>query len=84
MAVVAPVYAAGEQPIEGFDRDTYAEALRAHGHRNVQTIDGEAGLAAAVAPFAKPAGVIVCLGAGSITHWAHGLQAALEKLEGQA
>ena len=59
-----------KQPIEGIDRDTYAEALRAHGHRNVQTIDGEADLAAAVAPVAKPGGAIVCLGAGSITHWA--------------
>jgi UDP-N-acetylmuramate--alanine ligase len=83
-AVIAPVYPAGEQPIAGFDRDSFAEALRAHGHRNVQTIDGEAALAAAVAPFAKPGGAIVCLGAGSITHWAHGLQAALEKLEGRA
>jgi UDP-N-acetylmuramate--alanine ligase len=83
-AVVAPVYPAGEPPIEGIDRDSYAEALRAHGHRNVQTIDGEADLAAAVAPHAKPGGAIVCLGAGSITHWAHGLQAALEKLEGKA
>ena len=35
VAIIAPVYAAGEQPIEGINRDTYAEALRAHGHRNV-------------------------------------------------
>ena len=51
VAVIAPVYAAGEQPIEGINRDTYAEALRAHGHRNVITIDGEDDLAAAVAPY---------------------------------
>ena len=84
VAVIAPVYPAGEASIEGFNRDSYAEALRAHGHRNVQIIDGEADLAAAVAPHAKPGGAIVLLGAGSITHWAHGLQAALEKLEGKA
>ena len=77
VAVIAPVYAAGEAPIPGIDRDSYAEALRAHGHRNVITIDGEADLAAAIAPFLKPGGVIVALGAGSITHWAHNLQAAL-------
>src|SRR5579885_2931238 len=41
VAVIAPVYAAGEAPIEGISRDTYAEALRAHGHRNVITIEGE-------------------------------------------
>ena len=83
MAVIAPVYPAGEQPIEGFNRDSFAEALRAHGHRNVQTIDGEADLAALVAPHAKPGGAIVCLGAGSITGWAARLQAALEKLGGR-
>jgi UDP-N-acetylmuramate--alanine ligase len=77
VAVIAPVYAAGEQPIEGISRDSYAEALRAHGHRNVITIDGEGDLAAAIAPFLKPGGVIVALGAGSITHWAHNLEAAL-------
>jgi len=84
VAIIAPVYPAGEQPIEGVNRDTFVEALRAHGHRNVLTIDGEADLAAAVAPHAKPGGAIVCLGAGSITQWANGLQAALEKLEGKA
>ncbi len=45
VAIIAPVYAAGEQPIEGINRDSYVEALRAHGHRNVITIDGEDDLA---------------------------------------
>ena len=77
VAVIAPVYAAGEQPIEGINRDSFAEALRAHGHRHVLVIDGEADLAATLAPHARPGGVIVCLGAGSITAWAAGLEAAL-------
>ena len=59
VAIIAPVYAAGEQPIEGINRDTYAEALRAHGHRNVITIEGEDDLAAAVAPYLKPGGAMV-------------------------
>jgi len=80
IAVVAPVYAAGEKPIEGFDRDSYADALRAHGHRHVLTIDGEADLASVIAPHIKPGGAVVCLGAGSISAWAHKLQAALEAL----
>jgi UDP-N-acetylmuramate--alanine ligase len=83
MALIAPVYAAGEQPVEGINRDTFAEALRAHGHRNVATIEGEADLAQAVAPHLKPGGAVVCLGAGSISGWANRLQGALEKLEGQ-
>ncbi len=80
VAVVAPVYAAGEKPIDGIDRDTYAEALRAHGHRQVVTIDGEADLAATVAPFLKPGGAVVGLGAGSISGWMHHLQKKLEAL----
>ncbi|HTO41102.1 MAG TPA: UDP-N-acetylmuramate--L-alanine ligase [Rhizomicrobium sp.] len=83
VAVIAPVYAAGELPIENFNRDSYAEALRMHGHRNVMTIDGEADLAAVVAPFAKPGAAIVLLGAGSITGWAHNLETALKAGEGK-
>ena len=78
VAVIAPVYAAGEQPIDGITRDTYAEALRAHGHRNVLTIDGEADLAAVVKPYLKPGAAIVGTGAGSITGWMHNLQKKLE------
>ncbi len=84
VALVAPVYAAGEQPIEGISRDSFAEALRAHGHRNVHTIDGESDIPALVAPHVKQGGAVVLLGAGSITVWAAGLQAALEKLGGKA
>jgi len=84
VAIIAPVYAAGEQPVEGINRDSFADALRAHGHRNVHVIDGEADLAAAVAGHVKPGGAVVCLGAGSITAWAAKLQAALEKLEAGA
>jgi len=80
VAVIAPVYPAGEAPIEGINRDSYAEALRAHGHRNVITIEGEEDLAAAVAPYAKPGAVIIGTGAGSITGWINNLQKKLEEL----
>jgi UDP-N-acetylmuramate--alanine ligase len=80
-AIIAPVYAAGEAPIAGFDRDTYADALRRSGHRNVLVIEGEADLARTVAPLMKPGGVVVCLGAGSITQWAANLETALLALE---
>ena len=80
VAIIAPVYAAGEAPIEGINRDTYAEALRAHGHRNVLVIEGENDLAAAVKPYARPGAAIIGTGAGSITGWMHGLQKKLEGL----
>ncbi len=83
VAVIAPVYAAGEAPIADFDRDAFAEALRAHGHKHVLTIDGEADLAKTVAPLVAAGGAIVCLGAGSISAWANALPAALEKIGGK-
>jgi len=81
VAIIAPVYPAGEQPIEGIDRDTFADALRSHGHRNVMVIDDGNDVATTVAPLAKKSGAIVMLGAGSTSQWAHALQA---QLEGQA
>jgi UDP-N-acetylmuramate--alanine ligase len=78
VAVIAPVYAAGEREIEGINRDTYAEALRAHGHRNVLVINGEDDLAATVKPFLKPGAAVIGTGAGSITAWMANLQKKLE------
>ena len=80
VAIIAPVYAAGEAPIDGINRDTYADALRAHGHRNVITIDGEDDLVEAVRPYLKPGAAIVGTGAGSITGWMNALPKKLEGL----
>ena len=84
VAIIAPVYAAGEQPIEGINRDSYVEALRSHGHRNVLAIEGESDLPAVLAPLLKPGGVVVMLGAGSISGWAHNLEQALKAQERKA
>jgi UDP-N-acetylmuramate--alanine ligase len=58
--------------------------LRAHGHRSVFVIDGADDLPAMIADLAKPGGAIVCLGAGSITQWAAGLETALIEREARA
>jgi UDP-N-acetylmuramate--alanine ligase len=86
IAIVAPVYAAGEAPIEGINRDTYAEALRGHGHRDVRVVEGEADLATMLSGLENElaGGAVVFLGAGSITQWAHNIEAALKAKEGQA
>ena len=70
---VAPVYPAGEEPIEGVDASALAEGLRAHGHRMVKTVDSPADLAANLRDLAAEGDVVVCMGAGDITKWATGL-----------
>ncbi|MEO7504582.1 MAG: UDP-N-acetylmuramate--L-alanine ligase [Sphingomicrobium sp.] len=76
---VAPVYAAGEQPIEGVDAAALAEGLRTRGHRMVKTVDSPADLAAALRDIAAEGDMIVCMGAGDITKWAAGLGDGIAK-----
>jgi UDP-N-acetylmuramate--alanine ligase len=75
--VLAPVYPAGEAPIEGVSHEALAEALKRAGHRQVLTVSGEAGLASALAPLVGPGDQLICLGAGDITKWAAALPARL-------
>jgi len=70
---VAPVYAAGEQPIEGIDSAALAEGLRAHGHRMVRTVTDQADLGLALRDLAASGDLVICMGAGDITKWAASL-----------
>ena len=78
--IVAPVYAAGEAPIEGADRDHLVQGLRARGHRSVMPLEGPEALAAMVGKLARPGDYVICLGAGTITQWAYALPEELAKL----
>ncbi|WP_373089485.1 UDP-N-acetylmuramate--L-alanine ligase [Sneathiella sp.] len=80
MVVVADIYAAGEQPIPGIDRESFVEGLRARGHRKVLSLSGPEHLAPLIRANAKPGDVVVCLGAGSISAWANALPGELKAL----
>jgi UDP-N-acetylmuramate--alanine ligase len=73
IALVTPVYSAGEVPIPGIDRDELASGLRRHGHPKVLTVDGEEGLVETVAALAQAGDLVVGLGAGTITDWINAL-----------
>ncbi len=77
MVYVAPVYAAGETPIEGVDAQALVAGLKARGHRAAHTIAGPDALADALAPVVESGDMVVCLGAGDITRWAAGLSDAV-------
>jgi len=79
--IVADVYAAGEQPIPGVDRDALVDGLRARGHRSVVPLPGPEHLAEMVHAIARPGDFVVCLGAGSITNWAQALPGELAALQ---
>ena len=73
----APVYPAGEQPIDGVDSAALVAGAKARGHRSAHLIAGPAELARDLAATVRPGDMVVCLGAGDITRWAAGLAGAI-------
>ncbi len=78
--IVADVYAAGETPIAGIDKEHLVDGLRSGGHRDARRLMAADDLAAMIAELAAPGDMIICLGAGSITAWAQALPEALAAL----
>ncbi|MBK8161121.1 MAG: UDP-N-acetylmuramate--L-alanine ligase [Rhodospirillaceae bacterium] len=78
--IIADVYAAGETPIEGINGAALVQGLRERGHRHVEHLVDPKDLAAMVAPLVHAGDLVVCLGAGTITTWAHALPAELKPL----
>jgi UDP-N-acetylmuramate--alanine ligase len=74
---VAPVYPAGEAPIEGVDAAALVAGLKARGHRDAHVVGGADELADVLAGKAQAGDMVVCLGAGDITKWAAGLAKAM-------
>jgi len=76
--LVAPVYPAGEEPIEGVNAETLVSRIRAAGHRDARFIDSAQAIAPLVRTLAQPGDFVVLLGAGNITQWAYALPKELE------
>ncbi|MGV3512465.1 MAG: UDP-N-acetylmuramate--L-alanine ligase [Novosphingobium sp.] len=79
----APVYPAGEPPIEGVDSAAMIEGIKARGHRSAHLTTGADALAKELAATVQPGDMVVCLGAGDITKWAAGLADAIARERGQ-
>jgi len=78
--MLAPVYAAGEDPIEGVNAEALVSRIKASGHRDARYLPGPEGLAPLVAELARPGDFVVLLGAGNITQWAAALPKELEAI----
>ncbi len=84
MVFAAPVYPAGEKPIEGVDSAALVSGLKARGHRFAAQVRGPAELAERLAQVLESGDLVVCLGAGDITRWAANLAAEVAQFQAKA
>ncbi|GIL01061.1 MAG: UDP-N-acetylmuramate--L-alanine ligase [Alphaproteobacteria bacterium] len=81
LVLVAPVYPAGEAPIEGIDAQALVAGIKAAGHRHATYVSGPAEIAPIIAKEARPGDFVVFLGAGTVTQWAYALPGELAAIE---
>ena len=79
--LVADIYAAGETPIPGFEKEDLVQGLMKFGHRSPEVLQSPEHLAQQISAVAKPGDLVMCLGAGTITSWAAALPEQLELIQ---
>jgi UDP-N-acetylmuramate--alanine ligase len=80
IVVVAPVYAANEEPIKNVSSTVLAQKMRDCG-QTVYEINDSKELCPLLTRIAQKDDMILCMGAGSITNWAAQLPLELEQTE---
>jgi UDP-N-acetylmuramate--alanine ligase len=73
VVAISDIYAAGEDPIEGADRDSLVAGLVSHGHKHAVAVSDEVSFQEFVKEETQPGDLLVCLGAGTISAWANAL-----------
>lgn len=71
--LVADVYAAGEAPIKGAEKEDLVAGLIQAGHKNAMILRHENDLPQTIAHIAKSGDMVIFVGAGNITKWAYAL-----------
>jgi UDP-N-acetylmuramate--alanine ligase len=82
--IVAPVFPAGEAPIEGVSSEAMVTHMIAKGHRDVRLLDSPENLPSFISGMIGDGDVVICMGAGSITQWANDLPKQLAELKGES
>ena len=80
--LIADIYAASEDPIDGVTSRALAEQVERFGHRQVEYIGSLAGAAAKLKEIAQPGDLVLTLGAGNVYHAGDELLRILEEEEG--
>ena len=71
--VVIPLYSAGEAPLDGISSASLADGIRGQSGKAVETVEDIEELASFLKANTSRGDVVVCLGAGVSTEWAHAL-----------
>jgi UDP-N-acetylmuramate--alanine ligase len=73
MLIVAPLYSAGERPIDGVDAEWLYRGIKEHGHKDVILCEDQDDILRTLVGTLKPGDVVMTLGAGDIYHVAENL-----------
>jgi UDP-N-acetylmuramate--alanine ligase len=79
LVLVAPVYPAGEEPIEGVGNVALVEGMKQRGHLGAHVATDADDVCRQLTHLAAPGDIVICLGAGDITKWAAGLAEGISK-----
>ena len=63
---MAPIYSAGEQPIENVTSENLVQGIRDHGHKEVLSFSGEDEMIEGILKMIRPGDLLLTLGAGNI------------------
>jgi UDP-N-acetylmuramate--alanine ligase len=66
LLIIAPVYAAGEKPIENVDSNNLANGIKEHGHRHVMVAADNEELFSILTEVVRAGDLVLTLGAGDI------------------
>jgi UDP-N-acetylmuramate--alanine ligase len=70
LVLVAPVYPAGEPPLDGVSNMALVEGLKERGHLGAHVAADAEDVCRLLGALAAPGDMVICLGAGDITKWA--------------
>ena len=68
LLIVAPIYPAGESPIEGVDAEWLCQGIKEHGHKEVHLCHHQDEIFKVLLRLIKPGDLVMTLGAGDIYH----------------
>jgi UDP-N-acetylmuramate--alanine ligase len=66
LLIIAPIYPAGESPLEGVDAEWLCQGIKEHGHREVTLCRHENEILKVLLGLIKPGDLVMTLGAGDI------------------